>query len=183
MANLPSTEKQNKPVSIKKMDAFQFHVVSEAQHMLMVVLFFISAFAIVFYIQITLISLLKASQLFIEFGLIGFLITYLIRQRFGLSVLDGLYYNVFMVAPIITALFFVINSSTCTDSYTETHEVIGFTAEGKGYTVRLKDDAYKDFWRIRNLEGSPVRRRTAVLKLTLCDGVFGYKTIKAKELE
>lgn len=183
MSNLPSTDKQNDPVSIKKMEEFQFHVVTEAQHMLMVVVFFISAFAIVFYIQITLISLLKASQLFVEFGLIGFVTTYLIRKRFGLSVLDGLYYNVFMVAPIVTALFFLINSSTCTDNYTETHEVVGFTAEGKGYTVRLKDDAYDEFWRIRNLEGSPVRRRTAVLRLTLCDGIFGYKIIKEIELE
>lgn len=181
MRHLPSKDK-SAHFSVFEKDDLQFHLVTDAQHLFMAVLFIASAFAIYHFLQVTLISLLDASQLVVLFGLTGFLLSYLVRKRFGLSILDGLYYNTFVIAPIATVLFFFINAS-CNDTYSETHNVIGFAVEGKGYTLRLEDDAYDEFWRLRNIDSSPVRKQTPKLKLTFCDGFLGYKVTKARQLE
>ena len=160
---------------------FRIHVANESQHWIMVLLFFAAAFIIYYLLQITLITLLEASKILIGFGLISFMAIFLIRNRFELGLLDGLYYSAFSSAPICLALFLSINAA-CQDTYKETHLIVGFEAGGSGYTYQLKDEAYQEFWRIRNMSTSPHNLPIPRVQFTFCDGIFGYKVVKDVEL-
>ncbi len=160
---------------------FQVHLVKESSHWIMILLFFTASFMIYFKLQVTLITLLEASKILLGFGFIGFLILYLVRNRFGFGLLDGLYYSAFATAPISLALFLFLNG-LCYDSYTELHHIVGFEAEGKGYTYELENNAFEDYWRIRNMRQSPYDLPIPRLEFTLCNGVFGYRVIKNIEM-
>lgn len=163
-------------------DEFKLHMVTEAHHSVMIVLFFIAAFAIYFLIKITLITLIDASQFLMVFGLVGFGLLFLVRKRFGLSILDGLYYCAFAVAPISMALFLWINTLSQQD-HTETHKVVGVTPGGRGYVYELENDAYTEYWRIRNMSEPPSDLTNTTITYTFSEGVFGYRVIRESVLE
>jgi len=173
--------KSNEPaLSNWKLDKFRLESVSDTHHIILASMFLAAAFTIYLLLNVTIISILEASRWLVIFGLAGFFTSYFIRNRFGLSLLDGLYYSVFGVAPLTMAFFLVINAS-CSEIHTELHEVIDIEYEGSGFTYVLSDSTYQDIWRIRNMADGP-KTASPVLKLTVCNGVFGYKVIKDKEV-
>ncbi len=163
-----------------KLDKFHLESVSETHHIILACLFLAAAFTIYSLLNVTIISLLEASRWLVIFGLTGFFTSYLIRNRFGLSLLDGLYYSVFGVAPLAMAFFLIVNAS-CSETTTEIHQIIDIEFEGSGFTYVLRDSTYQDVWRIRNMADGP-KTASPVLKLIVCNGVFGYKVIRDKEV-
>lgn len=162
-------------------EGFRVQDVSEIQVFILAILFFIAAFVIYFQLQVTLITLIKASQLLLIFGLAGFGVLFLIRKKFGLTVIDGLYCSTFAVAPFTMAFFLVANSFGG-DEYTETYAITAFEPGSNGYIYNLENDAYADYWRIRNLSEFPSDLRNPSITYTFCDGVFGYKVMKQAEI-
>lgn len=160
---------------------FKLHIIKDSHHGVWVLLFFVAAFVIYFQLQVTLITFLKASQLLILFGLIGFGICFLARNRFGITLLDGLYLNTFSVAPITMAVFLTANG-LCSNQYEEVHRVVNYGYGGNGFIYELENDAYSDFWRIRNHGQASENHRNPSITFTFCDGNFGYKVLKNTEL-
>ncbi len=177
---LPIRNKRS-PISRPEIPRFEIHSLNETGMYVLAFLFFGSAFAIVLLIAKTLIPLLDASQLLIAFGAVGFLIAFLLRSRLGLSIADGLYYNVFGGAPVAMVSFLFINT-LCSETYTETYRVASYDRHSNRYTFNLENDAYAEYWRIRtiNIESRPAR--TAYIEFTFCDGVLGYRVLKNTEL-
>lgn len=163
-------------------EEFKLHVVKDSHHGVMVLMFFVAAFVIYAQIRVTLIEFLEASQLLVVFGLIGFCVTFLLRKRFGLSVLDGLYYNTFGTAPVSMALFFIVNGF-CSNQYEEVHRVVNYSHGGNGFVYELENDAYSEFWRIRHHGEASQNRRNPSITFTFCDGLLGYKVLKNTELK
>lgn len=168
------------PTSDQAWPEFRLRMVSEAHHYVLSVIFLSAAFTILYELKITVIPLLIATRWLATFGLVGFGLAYLVRKKLGLSLLDGLYYNVFGIAPVAMAAFLVINSS-CTETYVETHPVSSFTIGHSGYTYQLQDSAYQDYWRFRNVEDGPNVGRP-VVSMTVCNGIFGYKVVRDTEV-
>jgi hypothetical protein len=161
---------------------FKLHVVQDSHQGIMALMFFVAAFVIYFQIRVTLIEFLEASQLLVLFGLIGFGISFLVRKRCGLSLLDGLYYNVFTIAPVSMALFFIING-LCSNQYEEVHRVVNYSYDDNGLVYELENDAYSEFWRIRHHPVESKNLRNPSITFTFCDGLLGYKVLKNTELE
>lgn len=140
-----------------------------------------SAFTVVSYFTVTLISVFDATRLFALFGGGGFLAAFFLKDRLNLTLMDGLCYNFFGVAPLALALLLAINAQ-CNDYYTKTYKVVGTESGGSGFTCILKDDALEDCWHIRNLSGHSTGRFNGHLQLTLCKGVFGIEVMQGRTL-
>lgn len=144
-------------------------------------LFLACCIAIFCLLQITVIPILTASRIFISFGLIGFATAFLLRKKLNWGILDGLYYNVFAVAPICMLVFLTLNM-LCSDTYTEQYEVVSYDLHGNQYSFELENDAYADYWRIRTVDIESRPARTSHIEFTFCDGLFGYKVLKDTRL-
>lgn len=187
------TDKPAKPISSSveeppvvdppqdRIDQFRLHLLNEVHAQIMVVIFLVSAFMVVGYFNITLITVLEASQWFALLGASGFVLLFITRKKFQLSLLDGLFYNVFGIAPLGLGLMLLINAQ-CSDSYTETYHVVDYQEGGSGFTYHLENDSYSDFWHIRNLDRDEANNRFGKLKFTFCDGIFGYQVMKHREM-
>lgn len=142
----------------------------------------IGAAALIYYLmQTTLISVLEASRWFILFGLIGFILAYLFRKPLKLSLLDGLYLNVFTIAPLCLVLFLGLNRINST-TYTEEHRILSYEATSDSYVLELEDGAYEEFWRIRNVFHDTPPEQMEHVEYTFGDGRFGYKVLKKTRL-
>jgi len=111
-------------------------------------LFFISVFVIYFLLEITLIPLLEASQWIVLFGVLSFLILYLLHQRLHLDLTDGLILSIFGLAPLLMAVMLTVNwyfSTPIEESYDIKDVIIG----SHHVEVILEGGAYDDFYRIR----------------------------------
>jgi len=148
---------------------------------ILMLVFFASAAVIYHFIMQTLIPLLEASQLLIGFGIFGFSIAYLLRNKVKISVLDGLYYNVFGGAPIAMACFLFVNAS-CSNTYTETYAIANYELYLDRYTFKLEKNKYEEFWRIRTINMETRPAQTAHIQFTFCNGIFGYKVLKSTKL-
>ncbi len=155
--------------------------VNEREAILLAALFIACAAILVYMLQITLIPILTASRIFISFGLIGFLIAFLLRKQLRIDILDGLYYNVFGFAPICMVGFLGINMAD-TETYTETYKVATHELHGDSYEFELENDAYEDFWRIRTIHIDTRPARSAYIEFTFSDGLLGYKVAKDSRL-
>ena len=150
--------------------------------MLVLAVLFIACGAVVFYlIQITLIPILTASRIFISFGLVGFLLAFLFRNRLRIGVLDGLFYNVFAIAPVCMVAFLGYNMMG-SETYTETYKVTSHELHGDHYEFELENGAYADFWRIRTILIDTRPARSASIEFTFSDGLLGYKVLKESRL-
>ena len=147
----------------------------------MAAIFIASSFCILTYINITVIHLLTASRIFVSVGLAGFFVLYFFRKKLNLSLLDGLFYNLFGTAPLLLSVFLIVNAQ-CSETFTETYEIVNMENEGSGFTYELSDSAYQDFWRIRNLSRDEANNRYHRLKFTMCNGTLGYKVIRTREM-
>ncbi|MCB9187140.1 MAG: hypothetical protein H6601_10435 [Flavobacteriales bacterium] len=175
----------NKPDVIipskERMDPFKLHLLNEVHAQIMVVVFLASAFTIFGYFSITLISILEASKWFAAIGLGGFLLAYLVRIKLRLSLLDGLFYSVFGIAPSGLAVLLMVNAQ-CTDVFTETYRITNAEQGGSGYTLNLENNALDAFWHIRNLDKDEANLRLGHVQYTFCNGVLGYKVMKGREM-
>jgi len=165
----------------KRFDEFKLQVLNEFHAQIMVGIFLVSAFTIVVYFNITVITVLAASRWFAMLGLIGFVLLFMVRRKFRLSLLDGLLYNVFGTAPVGLAVLLFLNSQ-CTESHIETYRVIKRNKGGSGYTLTLEDEALSDYWHIRNMDKNESNIRFGKIQYTFCNGIFGYKVMKGREM-
>ena len=178
----PRFSTPNKRIGSNKSDSFVdaawhgFDRLNEVHAWIMVAAFFVSAFTIYTYFNRTLITVLETSQLFIIIGLIGFFITYLIRKPLQLTILDGLFYNLFGTAPLGLAFAFVLNAQ-CSNSYVESFRVVDRESGGNGYTCVLENNALDEYWHIRNLDKQEINSRGQELEFTFCQGIFGYRVM------
>lgn len=176
MDQQPTVSRQ-KPPSKEFVERFKLELFYEFHAQILIIWFLIWLGVMVYFLQITLVSILRASQIFVLIGIMGFFLAYVVRKRIGLSLLDGLYYNLFGVAPFVMALLLWMNAS-CTDLYRETHRTIHFERGGNGFVFDLENDAYSEFWRIRNFERDQVPIISPTIEYTFCDGLLGYKVMK-----
>jgi hypothetical protein len=147
----------------------------------MIAVFLVSAFAIVIYFNKTVITIIDASRWFAMIGGVGFILLFILRQKLRLSLMDGLLYNVFGIAPAGLALFLFINAQ-CLDTYTITYHVVKRKRGGSGYTLTLENNALADHWHIRNLDRDESSTRFGRIQYTFCDGAFGYQVMKDREM-
>jgi len=157
------------------------NAVNEREALLLVALFIACAASLVYMLQVTLIPILTASRIFISFGLVGFLIAYLLRKQLRIGILDGLYYNVFAIAPVCMVVFLGLNLID-SETYTETHKVISHELHGDCYEFELENDAYAEFWRIRTIQIETRPAQSAYIEFTFSDGLLGYKVMKDSRL-
>lgn len=157
------------------------HTLTELHAGLLALTFFASAFILVYYFNITVISVMDASRWMALIGSFSFLILFVLRHRLHLTMLDGVFYTVFGITPLFLALMLFLNAQ-CDMHYSETHIVVERIREGSGYTLKLRNDAYQDSWHIRNLDRDEVSIRYSNLRLVFCDGIFGYKVMKSREM-
>lgn len=160
---------------------FEFVLLDEVQAQVMAILFIISVFVIVFVFNSTVITILEASKLFALFASLGFLLAFIGRMKLNLSVVDGLFYGGFGLAPITLAGLLLINSFG-EQTIIEKYKIADRIEEGSGYTFTLEDDALEDYWHIRNLHRNEVNGATGFIKYTFKEGIFGYKYLKAREV-
>jgi hypothetical protein len=132
-------------------------------------------------LKVTLIPILTASRIFISFGLAGFLIAFLFRKQLQIGILDGLYYNLFAIAPICLVGFLAINMVD-SETYKESYQVVSYEPHGDRYSFELEDDAYSEFWRIRTIRIDTRPARSLHIEFTFCDGFLGYKVMRDSEL-
>jgi len=154
---------------------------SERTSLILAVQFILAVALIVFELQFTLLPLLSASKILIGFGLLGFMLSYFVRDRLGLSIWDGMMYNVFLISPWIMVVFLTINA-TCTQIYQEKHRVKSSDLSGDRYEFELENDVYEEFWRIRTVQIESRHARSTYVTYTFCDGILGYKVVKEIEL-
>lgn len=166
-----------RPPSKEAIGGSKFEFFHEFQAQILVVWFLAWATVIVHFLQFTLIPLLEASQLFVLIGMVGFFLVYAFRKRFHFGLLDGLYYNLFGVAPFVLGSMLWMNA-TCSDIYLEKHRTTHFERGGRGFVFELENEAYVEFWRIRNFETDLVPVRNPTITYTFCDGMLGYKVMK-----
>lgn len=134
--------------------------------------------ALIYYLlQCTLIPLLQASQLYFMFGLAGFILAFLVRHKLTLSLLDGLYINVFITGPLCILMFLAINRVACAPPFTESYEIVSFEPMSGGYLLELENNAYADFWRVRNVTYAREPSKMKRVKFKFSDGYFGYKVL------
>jgi len=142
----------------------------------------IAVAALIYYLlQSTLITLLDASRWYILFGLIGFSLAFLFREQFQLSLLDGLYINVFVTGPLCILLLLGLNRIDSA-TYTEQYKIESYEANGGKYVIELEDNAYEEFWRIRNVSYDTRPAQMHDIEFTFSDGLFGYKVLKETRL-
>lgn len=165
----------------KHFDDFKLQVLNEFHAQIMVGIFLVSAFTIVTYFNTTVITVLAASRWFAMLGVIGFVLLFLVRRRFRLSLLDGLLYNVFGTAPAGLALLLFLNAQ-CSESYTETYKILKRNKGGSGYTLTLENEALTDYWHIRNIDKNESNIRLGKIQYTFCNGVFGYQVMKGRDM-
>ena len=163
------------------MQEFKLNAVKEAHHGIMIIVFFVSAFTIYFKLTTTLIDLIEASRILLSAGLCGFALSFLLRKKLHLTILDGLYYSTFAVAPILLASFLFINACS-SQEYKEVYDVVSVEFGGKGYIYQLENNTYDEFWRIRNLTEAPDNSPSLQIEFTFSDGVFGYKVLRKTEV-
>lgn len=149
--------------------------------LILALLFMGSGVAMYLMMEVTLIPILSASRFFILFGLIGFLVAFLLRKQLHISILDGLYYNIFVIAPWCMVAFLGINM-LASETYTETHRITDYELHGDRYVFELENAAYEDFWRIRNLQIDTRPARSASVRFTFSNGLLGYKVLRDVEL-
>ena len=182
MPNKPSKVNPETKFPTKTVNRFKMEALTEMKLQLLALFFICSLFAIVHYLPITLVSTLDASKAYVLIGLIGFLVLYSVRERFGLSLLDGLYYNVFGIAPITLALLFIVNGS-CSEYYTESYHITRFERDGNNLIIELKDGVYDEFWSIRKIELERKRIQVKNVHFTFCNGHLGYKVLQGKRID
>lgn len=176
--NLPkSSLLSNGKDSIKNTSFFEFVLIDETQITIMAISFFASAFIIVTYFNYTVITLLEATRLFALFGLIGFLLSFVVRLKLNLSVFDGLMYGGFGVAPLALALSLYYNSLG-TETGTEKFKVI----ERDGTTLVLEKNAYQNYWHIRDLHPNEVNSRYGFIQFSYVEGKLGYRFIIERKM-
>jgi hypothetical protein len=180
LSNLPDKTPPETP-SPKAIENLKLSILNEIHLQIMAVLFLLSLFTIVFYFNRTVITVLAASQLFCLIGLVGFFGAYLLRDRLRLSLLDGLFYNLFGIAPLVVALVLFINAS-CSETFVETYDIENMEQGGSGYTYTLENNAYGSYWHIRNLDRDEANNRYGRLQFTFCKGLFGMKVVKERKL-
>lgn len=173
-----TASRKSVPILIKETD---FHRLNEIHAALMALTFFSSAFIIIYYFNITVITLMVASRWFSLFAFCSFIVLYLIRLKLHLTLMDGVFYTLFGVAPLLLALMLYLNALYDSIHFEE-YRVLKRTREGSGYTMELADDAYSDFWHIRNLDREESSIRYGKIRFGFCDGLFGYKVMKQREM-
>lgn len=164
-----------------QVDEFKLRVLNEVHAGIMTVTFLVSAFTVFNYFNITVITVMEATRWLALLGGCGFMALFLVRIKLRLTLMDGLFYNVFGIAPALFALMLFVNAQ-CGSEYQETYKVTGRQREGSGYTLQLSDDAYGNYWHIRNLSADEANKRSGKLRFTFCNGVFGYKVMKGREM-
>jgi hypothetical protein len=92
-----------------------------------------------------------------------------------------MFYTVFGAAPLTLAVFFIINSS-CADMSVEKHRIVSKERGGSGFTFGLENQAYEDYWHLRNISYDEASSRYGNIEFTFCEGVFGYRVIKKREM-
>jgi len=145
-------------------------------YLALIPLFFISAFVIYFLLEITLIPLLVASRWVMLFGAVGFLVLYLFREKMHLDLTDGLILSIFGIAPLLMAGVLTVNYYFSTP-YEETYSIRGFNDHGTSVEIYLSQEAYEDFYRIRNFHPSDVQR-SQTITYYFGDGALGWQVVK-----
>lgn len=137
--------------------------------------------AIFLMLEMTLIPILTVSRIFISFGLIGFLVAFLLRKQLRIGILDGLYYNLFAIAPICMVGFLAINMID-SETYTESYQVVSYQIHEDYYSFELEDDIYSEFWRIRTMRIEKIPSHATSIQFTFSNGLLGYKVMRGSEL-
>mgnify|MGYP003654355051 FL=1 len=109
-----------KTPKIKQPDKNRAFELSELNLAVLAAIWIGNAMLIYHLFQSTLIPLLTISRWYFLFGLVGFGAAFLLRKRLRLSILDGLYFNVFVTGPLCMLLFLGINQiglKTYTEQY------------------------------------------------------------------
>ena len=177
MQFLPKTNPRNR----RKPSFQKWEFVEEQSGLLLAIQFFIAIGLAVYFLKTTLIPLLEASRWFITFGLIGFFITYFLRDRISPSLSDALLYSVFVIAPWSISILLTINSLD-RQLYTETYRVKHADQYLNRFEFELENDIYKEFWRIRSMQIESRPARSIYITYTFCDGLLGYKVVKEMNL-
>lgn len=154
----------------------QSHGQDGQSYMALIPLFFISAFVIYFLLEITLIPLLTASRWVMLFGAGGFLLLYLFREKMHLDLTDGLILSIFGIAPLLMAGVLTVNYFFSIP-YEETYSIRGFDNHGSSVEIHLSQEAYEDFYRIRNFHPSDVQRSRSITYY-FGDGALGWQVVK-----
>lgn len=109
------------------------------------------------------------------------MLAFLFRKQLHLTLIDGLYINVFATAPLCILLFLGLNRIDST-TYTEQYRIESYEANGGKYVIELENNAYQEFWRIRNVSYDSRPARMHDIEFTFSDGLFGYKILKETKL-
>lgn len=140
---------------------------------MLIPLFFISAFLIYFLLEITLISLIEASQWIVLFGALSFLMLYLLHQRLRLDLTDGLILSIFGLAPPLLAVMLTVNWFFSTP-IEESYDIKDVIIESHHVEVILEGGAYDDFYRIRVFDMEELGQSQRIT-FFFGDGVLGWK--------
>ena len=179
--NFPSIEPQIEPEVDSDFSEFRLRLLNEYHAQIMVVIFLASAFTIVTFFNMTLITIIEATRWFALFGGIGFVLSFLVRKKLRLTIMDGLLYNFFGIAPLCLALFLVVNAQ-CSKTLTETFKVVNHKRGGSGYTLTLENNALDGYWHIRNLDRNEASIRFSKIQYTFCEGNFGYRVMQERKM-
>lgn len=137
----------------------------------------------------TLINIFSLSKFIVLFAVIGFFIPlkfYIKWFHFGKY--EMIIFNIIGVAPFFTGLFLFLNFTFTSNTYTQELRIDKIYFEGEGNQnsigVILENNIFSDERKIvelTNISTSEILEKK-FLKITLSEGIFGYKVIKEKVL-
>jgi hypothetical protein len=149
--------------------------------MALVPLFFFCAFVIYAQLNVTLISLLAASRWLALFGVLGFLGLYGLRKLFPIDLTDGLIISIFGLAPLLLATMLTVNYYLSTP-FEETHDIVAVDGHGNMLEIRLAENAYHDFYRIRCFSSDNMKR-TGQITYHFGKGALGWQVMTGNNWE
>lgn len=124
-------------------------------------LFLICAAVIYFLLEVTLIPLLEASRWQVLFCGVSFLALYAMRHRLNLDLTDGMILSIFGIGPLLMASMLTINYYF-SEPYDETYVITAVEFRGNNVELILEQDAYQEFFRIRNIHADELHRANSV---------------------
>jgi len=147
---------------------------------------FVGALLILGLYSITIISFYTISKLLVGFAIAGFLIPLKYYNKwFHFIKYEMIIFNIIGVAPLFTALLFVLNFIIPLSTTTQDYKIedIYFEA-GEFMGVVLENNAFANEDRIVGFSGkNPIGiKRHKTLRLTLSKGIFGFEVVTNREL-
>lgn len=149
--------------------------------------FFIGFVITLIFFNYTLISFLGLSKFIVGFAVAGFLIPLkLYRKWFHFIKYEVIIFNVIGVAPILTALFLLLNFLITVETSTQELKIVelGYIGDGNAKTLQvvLENNVFSDNAKIIEINSITPDEllHSTHFRVTIGKGLFGYDVIKDK---